>query len=62
MGENNATARALRRAGFVRLSTKLWVTPDQLDVIMRMASGNLDTINAIKRQVRGDWDDGRLEG
>lgn len=55
--ENNATARALRRAGFVRLPTKLWVTEDQLDVIMRVARGNLETINEIKRQVKGDWDE-----
>jgi hypothetical protein len=39
---------ALRRAGFVKVPKGLWVTQDQLDLILYLASQNLPTINHIK--------------
>ena len=44
-------AKALREAGFVPLP-RLWVTPDQLVVIKRMAEGNSDVVNEIRRKAR----------
>ena len=43
-------ADALRAAGFVP-TPRLWVTNDQLDVIMRMAKGNADVVNEIRAKV-----------
>ena len=42
-------AKALREAGFVPLP-RLWVTPDQLEVIKRMAEENSDVVNEIRRK------------
>ena len=40
-------AKALREAGFVPLP-RLWVTPDQMEVIVKMAEGNRDVVNDIR--------------
>jgi len=44
-------AKALRKAGFVPLP-RLWVTPDQLSRIKRMAEENSDVVNEIRRKTR----------
>ena len=46
-------AKALRKAGFVPLP-RLWVTPDQLEKIKRMAEENSDVVNEIRRKARGN--------
>lgn len=40
-------AKALREAGYLPLP-RLWVTPDQMQVIVRMAEGNKDVVNEIR--------------
>lgn len=49
--QKSAQAQALRAAGFVPLP-RLWVTPDQLDAVMRMAEGNRDVVNDIRGKAR----------
>jgi hypothetical protein len=44
-------AVALRRAGFVPCA-RWWVTPDQLEVVRRMALGTAGAVNASRRQVK----------
>lgn len=46
------SAKALRKAGFVPLP-RLWVTYDQLEVIKRIAEGNRDVVNDIRRKAKG---------
>jgi len=49
-------AKALRKAGFVPLP-RLWVYPDQLETIIRMAEGNKDVVNEIRGKAnRGETD------
>lgn len=45
--ENSPVSKALRKAGFVPVP-RYWVTPDQLDVIKRMAEGNGHVVNEIR--------------
>jgi hypothetical protein len=46
---NSPGARALRRAGYVKLPA-WWVTQEQLELIEYMAKQNLAEINRIKDQ------------
>ena len=46
---NSPGARALRRAGYVKLPA-WWVTEEQLELIEYMAKQNLAEINRIKDQ------------
>ena len=48
-------SRALRQAGFVKLPG-LWVTQEQLELVLYMACQNLDEVIRIKRQANG-YDD-----
>ena len=52
---NSPGARALRLAGYVKLPG-LWVTQEQLELVLYMARQNLDEVNRIKRQGNG-YDD-----
>jgi hypothetical protein len=52
---NSPGARALRLAGYVKLPG-LWVTQEQLELVLYMARQNLDEVNRIKRQANG-YDD-----
>lgn len=55
-GESDSPgSRALREAGFVKLPG-LWVTQEQLELVLYMARQNLDEVNRIKRQANG-YDD-----
>ena len=45
------SAQALRQAGFLPLP-RLWVTPDQMEVIVRIAESNKDVVNEIRAQAR----------
>ena len=49
--KNYGVNDAIRKAGFVRLPP-WWVTPDQLEVIHRMAHGHQDTIKRIRKEAR----------
>ena len=50
-------AKALRKAGFVPLP-RMWVYPDQLEVIMKLAKGNKDVVNEIRgKALRGETDE-----
>ena len=50
-------AKALREAGFVPLP-RLWVYPDQLETIIRIAEGNKDVVNEIRGKAnRGETDE-----
>ena len=50
-------ATALRAAGFVPLP-RMWVYPDQLEVIMKLAKGNADVVNEIRGKAnRGKTDE-----
>ena len=49
--ENLGVSDALRKAGYVRIPD-WWVTPDQLEVIHRMAHGHQDEINRIRRETK----------
>jgi hypothetical protein len=46
---NSPGARALRRAGYVKLPA-WWVTEEQLLLIEYMCRGNLEEINRIKNE------------
>jgi hypothetical protein len=48
---NSPGARALRRAGYVKLPA-WWVTQDQLSLIEYMCRGNLEEINRIKNEAK----------
>lgn len=52
------SAQRLRQLGFVPLP-RWWVTPDQLEVIRRMAHGHQDTINEVRAEYRGEHDPAR---
>jgi hypothetical protein len=52
---NSPGARALRLAGYVKLPG-LWVTQEQLELVLYMARQNLDEVNRIKHQANG-YDD-----
>ena len=55
-GESDSPgSRALRAAGYVKLPG-LWVTQEQLELVLYMARQNLDEVNRIKRQANG-YDD-----
>lgn len=55
-GESDSPgSRALRSAGYVKLPG-LWVTQEQLELVLYMAHQNLDEVNRIKRQANG-YDD-----
>ena len=55
-GESDSPgSRALRSAGYVKLPG-LWVTQEQLELVLYMACQNLDEVNRIKRQANG-YDD-----
>lgn len=56
-GDDSPAAR-LRRAGYEKLP-RWWVTRDQLEVIERMARGNLPEVRRIKGDHEGadDWGD-----
>lgn len=45
--QEGRAARALRAAGYSPLP-RLWVTEDQMDVILRIAKGNVDEISRIR--------------
>lgn len=45
------SAKALRAAGFLPLP-RLWVTQDQMEVIVRIAEGNRDVVNEIRAKAR----------
>ena len=45
----------MRLAGYVKLPG-LWVTQEQLELVLYMARQNLDEVNRIKRQANG-YDD-----
>jgi len=47
-------ARALRRAGYVKLPA-WWVTQEQLDLIEYMCRGNLPDINRIKQEAEDKY-------
>jgi len=50
-------ATALRAACFVPLP-RMWVYPDQLEVIMKLAKGNADVVNEIRGKAnRGETDE-----
>jgi len=56
---NSPGARALRAAGFVKLPG-LWVTREQIELVLYMARQNLDEVSRIKRQAH-DADDNPWE-
>ena len=53
---NSPGARALRRAGYVKLPG-WWVTREQLGLIEYMCRGNLPEIDAIKLRAEENNDD-----
>jgi hypothetical protein len=53
---NSPGARALRRAGYVKLPA-WWVTQDQLELIEYLCRGNLPEIDAIKLRAEENNDD-----
>lgn len=48
-----STADALRAAGYVRIPA-WWVTPDELEVIYRMAHNHQSEINRIRAAARAN--------
>jgi hypothetical protein len=54
--KNLGVSDALRKAGFVRLPP-WWVTPEELEVIHRMAHGHQYTINRIRKEAHDARDD-----
>ena len=50
---NSRTSQALRDAGYQRLPD-LWVTPDQMSAIVRMAESNADEVNRIRAEAKGE--------
>lgn len=53
---DSPAARALRKAGFVKLPS-LWVTEEERDLVIFMAEKHLPEINLIKRSAQGPWND-----
>jgi hypothetical protein len=51
---NSPGARALRRAGYVKLPA-WWVTQEQFELIEYMAKQNKDDIDAIKERANAPW-------
>ena len=51
---NSPGARALRRAGYVKLPA-WWVTEEQLELIEYMAKQNKADIDAIKERANAPW-------
>ena len=51
--DTSPQAQAIRAAGFVRVPGGLWCTPEQLELILYMLQGNLETITKIKD--RYEW-------
>lgn len=48
--------KALREAGFVPLP-RLWVRPEELTLIRRIAFQNADAVNEIRARVRAEAED-----
>ncbi len=51
--DTSPQAQAIRAAGFVRVPGGLWATQEQLELILYMLQGNLETINRIKERANG---------
>jgi hypothetical protein len=51
---NSPGARALRRAGYVKLPG-WWVTTEQLELVRYMAEQNKHDIDAIKENANAPW-------
>jgi hypothetical protein len=51
MNPASPAVQALRDAGYQRLPP-LWVTPEQMNVILAMAKENADAVNEIRAKAR----------
>lgn len=51
--EHNAVAWALRRAGY-KPAPRVWLTGEQMDLLMYMARQNGDDVNRIRAEARRD--------
>lgn len=55
--KNLGIADALRQAGFVRIPSNWWCTPDELSVIKRITHNHQDVISEIRERARARADD-----
>ena len=51
--DTSPQSQAIRAAGYVRVPGGLWCTTEQLELILYMLQGNLETINRIKERANG---------